>query len=239
MISCPHKFIPSNIALYEQCVHCGTYRSLAPQAPAILYASDYWDGVKRSTIRDQDHNITKHKEGGLTKSEFLFNQIWTQDRSAALEIGCAPGSLLRMLDEKAGFIKRVGIDVDADFVADIQEVAGGITDLAFGFFPETTNEWKSEQFSLVLASDVFEHVSEPVPFLIECHRLLKPDGQLLLMTPLVSPEHALPLRFFDASEHVLLHSRTHIEQLLSNTGFAKPAFARWTEGHDTVTVRRS
>lgn len=244
MISCAHKFIQSNIALYEQCVDCSTYRSLAPADPGLIYSSGYWDGVKRSQIADQDYNITKHKEGGLTKGEFLFNQIWTQDRSAALDIGCAPGSLLRMLKEKAGFDRVAGIDVDPDVEPDILKIAGEGVDVSFGLFPGASREtcqwtrWTPGQFSLILASDVFEHVPEPVPFLTECHRLLKPDGQLLLMTPLISADYTMPLRFFDPGEHVLLHSKAHIERLLDITGFAKPAFARWTEGHDTVTVRR-
>lgn len=238
-MSCQHEFAPVGFALYEQCVRCATYHSLAPSDPEAYYSSGYWDGVKRSKIIDQDYNISKHKEDGLTKSEFLFNQIWTQDRSSALDIGCAPGSLLKMLKETAGFERVVGIDVDPEVELDILKIAGENVDVLFGLFPRDTKKWNPEQFSLILASDVFEHVKEPEPFLAECHRLLQPDGQLLIMAPMISAAYAMPSRFFDADEHAWLHSQTNITSLLNDAGFTNRTFARWTEGHDTVTVRRA
>lgn len=234
-MTCPHPFRPSDIKDYEQCPQCGTYHSLTAPDPKAVYSKDYWDGTIRSTLRDQDYNISKHLERGRTKSEFLFNLIWTQDRSAALDIGCAPGTLLRMLKQDAGFERVVGVDVDRSCEEVIRDIGQHQGELRFGFFPDVFSKRKLESFSLIMAVDVFEHVPEPGLFLKACHRLLKPDGQLLMMMPLLDLE--LPKRFFDPIEHVFIHSKEHMFELCSETGF-DPKFDQWTIGHDAVSARR-
>lgn len=234
-MTCVHQYWPSPIADYQHCSRCGTYHSLTAPEPKAIYAKDYWNGTTRSTLRDQDYNISKHLENGLTKSEFLFNLIWTQDRSSALEIGCAPGTLLRMLKYEAGFERVVGVDVDRSCEEVIRDIGQHQGELRFGLFPAVYEKRKAEEFSFILAVDVFEHVHEPVPFLESCHRLLKPDGQLLMAMPLVAPE--LPKRFFEPVEHVFIHSKEHMIELCNDAGF-EPKFDQWTIGHDTVSARR-
>lgn len=234
-MTCSHDYKPSPIKDYEQCSRCRTYHSQTAPDPKTIYSKDYWNGTTRSTLRDQDYNISKHLENGLTKSEFLFNLIWTQDRSSALEIGCAPGTLLRMLKYEAGFERVVGVDIDRSCEEAIRDIGQHQGELRFGFFPAVFEKRKLECFSLILAVDVFEHVHEPEQFLKACHRLMKPDGQLLLMTPLIDLD--LPKRFFDPIEHVFIHSKEHMIELCKDAGF-EPKFDQWTIGHDTVSARR-
>lgn len=233
---CLHKYKLSPIKDYERCSECGTYHSLTAPDPKTVYAKDYWNGATRSTLLDQDFNISKHVENGLTKSEFLFNLIWTQDRSLALDIGCAPGTLLRMLKYEAGFERVVGVDVDRSCEEVIRDIGKHQGELRFGFFPDVFEKRNNMQdFSLVLAVDVLEHVQEPGLFLKACNRLLKPDGQMLIMTPLFNT--GLPKRFFDPIEHVFIHSKKHMIDLFNDAGF-DPKFDQWTIGHDTVSARR-
>lgn len=234
-MSCTHSFEPSEINDYEQCSRCGTYHSLTAPDPKAIYSKDYWNGTTRSTLRDQDYNISSHIENRLTKKEFLFNQIWTQDRSSAIEIGCAPGTLLRMLRYEAGFENIVGVDIDRSCEEVIRDIGLHKGELRFGFFPAVLEKQKPESFSLVMAIDVLEHVMEPGLFLEACHRLLKPDGQLLLMLPLFTPQ--LPKRFFEPVEHVFIHSKEHMIELCKDAGF-EPKFNQWTIGHDTVSAIR-
>lgn len=238
-MSCQHEYRASAEYRYLQCSKCDTHKSISAPDPKTIYAKDYWNGTTRSTLQDQDYNISKHTERGLTKSEFLFNLIWTQDRSSALEIGCAPGTLLRMLKHEAGFEKVVGVDIDQSCEETIRDIGKHQGELRFGFFPAVYEKRKAEEFSFILAVDVFEHVHEPALFLKACHRLLKPDGQLLIMTPLIPPPESppLPKRFFDPIEHVFIHSKEHMFELCTEAGF-DPKFDQWTIGHDTVSARR-
>jgi SAM-dependent methyltransferase len=43
--------------------------------------------------------------------------------------------------------------------------------------------WADGSIERILAKDVFEHVSDPVLFMTECHRLLQLGGPLFLKTP--------------------------------------------------------
>lgn len=242
-LSCQHRFTPCDVPDYEHCGLCGTYHSLKAPRPEEIYGKDYWSGKNGlSTFRDQNYNVEKHLERGLCKNEFVMNLIWTQDRSTALEIACAPGSLLRRLSDQ--FENVTGIEVDSSYDKDIQDMAGLKAGLLFGYFPEVTKEvFLSQEFSLIVGLDIFEHSHDPEAFLAECARLLKPDGQILLMTPMVDfPEWpkglALPARFFHPIEHVYIHSYENLFHLLTDAGFAAVKADRWTLGHETITARK-
>lgn len=43
--------------------------------------------------------------------------------------------------------------------------------------------WKSEEFDAIIATHLLEHISNPVNFMDECWRILKPDGKLCLKVP--------------------------------------------------------
>ncbi len=54
--------------------------------------------------------------------------------------------------------------------------------------PEASYDW-------VFSTQVLEHVPEPARYLAECHRLLRPGGELLLTTHGFYPEHGCPFDF--------------------------------------------
>ena len=57
----------------------------------------------------------------------------------------------------------------------------------------------------VLCNQVLEHVFEPVAFLSEVHRVLRPGGQLMLTVPFVWDEHEQPYDFARYSSFGLGH----------------------------------
>ncbi|MCI0417991.1 MAG: class I SAM-dependent methyltransferase, partial [Acidobacteria bacterium] len=172
------------------------------------------------------------------KNEFVMNLIWTQDRSAALEIACAPGSLLKRLSDQ--FDRVHGIEVDETYGPEIKALAGSKAELWFGYFHDISKSlFGPEHFSLIVGLDIFEHSHEPEAFLAECARLLKPDGQLLLMAPMVAiGSDPLPDRSFHPIEHVYIHSYENLFLLLCDAGFASIKNDRWCPGHETVTARK-
>lgn len=238
-MSCRHKWVRCYQTHYERCEHCDTYHSLTAPPPEEIYTACYWDGVTHSTITDQVYNVDVHREGGLTKSEYVLKLIRTQDRSAAMDIGCAPGVLLRRLREDAGFAWTCGVEFDAAFDDAIRS-NGHRDHLLFGGFPQATAELLDESFSVITALDVLEHSHEPQAFLAECARLLKPHGQLILMMPLVEERRAIMPRMFHPIEHVYLHSSRNLLEMLASAGFCGFRLGRWTVGHESVSaVRRA
>jgi SAM-dependent methyltransferase len=233
-MSCPHIWGPCEHEDYEHCSLCASYHSLTAVAPEVLY-SDYWSGESGlSTLLDQVYNVSIHKENGKTKNEFVLDKIAPPDKDLALEIGCAPGCLLRDL-KTFGFQFVVGIEGDPHSKTIIRK-CGHEGSIVFGLFPQVSAETKvsPDSTSLILALDVLEHSFQPKAFLAECASLLKSGGQLFLMLPLATC--ILPKRFFHSVEHVYIHSRQHIRELLLEVGFRKIRMDAWTAGHETISA---
>src|SRR5687768_5874710 len=223
---------------YGVCEFCHSYKSMVAPAPETIYDAGYWTHARgHSTLSEQVYNCERHREGGKSKYEYVLERIQVEDRSAALEIGCAPGKLLQLLRGIARFENVTGIEACAEFGPDIRHGGCFGGPLLFGFFPSITKELDAESFSLILALDVYEHSHEPEAFLAESARLLKPNGQLLLMLPLASND--LEPRFFAPEEHVWIHSLGNMAAMLKVGGFGSMDVSRWTNGHDLLSARRT
>lgn len=86
-------------------------------------------------------------------------------------------------------------------------------------------------FDLILASEVVEHVTEPLAFVRLLGRRLAPQGTLVLTTPaaeIVSPREpqAEALAAMSPGYHVFVASREGLELLLRRAGFASVAVVR-------------
>jgi SAM-dependent methyltransferase len=71
---------------------------------------------------------------------------------------------------------------------------------------------EDETFSLVLCTQVLEHVPEPSAVLAECRRVLAPGGRLALTAPLLWELHELPHDYYRYTSSGLTH-------LLDKAGF--------------------
>jgi ubiquinone/menaquinone biosynthesis C-methylase UbiE len=93
-----------------------------------------------------------------------------------LEVGCGSGDLLVGLRELGWNVE--GIDVDPLAVENSMRrglnVRQGTLE-ALGYADNT--------FDAIIMSHVIEHVHDPISLLSECFRILKPGGQLSLVTP--------------------------------------------------------
>jgi len=93
-----------------------------------------------------------------------------------LDLGCGDGRFLALM--RAAGWDVTGIDTDLAAVKNARElgipvVAGNIADAAF---PEAS-------FDAVTLSHVIEHVHDPVGLLSACRRVVKPGGQVVIVTP--------------------------------------------------------
>lgn len=85
--------------------------------------------------------------------------------------------------------------------------------------------FEDASFDTALMSEVLEHLEEPVDALREAHRVLRPDGTIILTTPLMWPLHEEPRDFFRYTPHGLRH-------VLGRAGFVDvevvPLAGQWT-----------
>lgn len=237
-MSCLHVFVPSTQPLYDECVRCGTFHSISAPPSEEVYTSDYWTHeAGHSTLEEQVYNCDVLEIDGKTKNQFLLDRINVKDRLEALEIGCAPGSMLIRLKYDAGFEYVAGIEFSEALAKETSCRINHQFPVLGARFPGALSHISRPAFDLILASDTFEHSHEPQAFLAECARLLKPGGQLLMMLPLATME-LLGTRFFEPTEHVYIHEPSNLATMLYDAEFDQIAFDRWTLGHDTVSARR-
>lgn len=126
-----------------------------------------------------------------------------------LDIGCRDGYLKRFLK---GSYQYYGIDVAPEFEAPditIQDICAG-TNFEAGFF------------DTAFCIEVLEHVTHPHSVLQEIHRILKPEGVLILSTP--NPYHFKEVlwnlfKVKDRQGHLFSWTRQTMERFSRVAGF--------------------
>ncbi len=133
-----------------------------------------------------------------------------------LEIGSSYGFFLE--EAKRAHLDCIGIDISWEAVAYAknQGLNARATDLFRAKFP-------SHSFDGVVGFHLIEHVSDPLAFLREIHRVIKPGGVILFSTPREGGylQHLLGKhwRNYRHQEHLYFFSRETMTLLLKKAGF--------------------
>jgi ubiquinone/menaquinone biosynthesis C-methylase UbiE len=93
-----------------------------------------------------------------------------------LEIGCGSGALLQDLQH---YGTAVGLDVAAPALANCRDRGLDCVSLA----DVTALPFADEQFNVVIAIDVLEHVEDDAAAILEINRVTKPGGKVILTVP--------------------------------------------------------
>ena len=200
----------------------GTLRLTNPKP--LDYCNDpYWGVDGKSTLEDQRYNLEQHMNAnGISKVDYALRRcVGTK----LLEIGCAPGSLLRVARER-GF-EAVGIEPNRAYVEEIENHSG--CQVIEGEFPVAFPMWK---FDSIVAMDVLEHVKDPEAFVSAALKLLNPGGRLVLMVPALL-EDGLFREQDMHFEHLHLFSEGHLREWLNPI-----EISRWELGHETIVVEK-
>jgi SAM-dependent methyltransferase len=116
---------------------------------------------------------------GISSERRRADLMFIDDMAPAtlLDVGCGEGSFLAAM-AKRGW-KVTGVDFD--------EAAAKAARNAHGLEVHTgtidTIVAAGMTFDVVTASHVIEHVPDPLEFLVQCRRLLRPGGRVVLRTP--------------------------------------------------------
>ncbi|HUT15031.1 MAG TPA: class I SAM-dependent methyltransferase [Anaerolineae bacterium] len=135
-----------------------------------------------------------------------------------LDIGCATGSFLHVMGQ-SGSWEVCGVEPNADAAHCARDRFG--LDVFEGTLKNAL--FSDAYFDVVTMWEVIEHLHDPRSTLLEIHRILKPEGMLVVSTPNLSSWDAT---FFgrhwmglDAPRHLYVFSPRALRQLLRRTGF--------------------
>ncbi len=73
---------------------------------------------------------------------------------------------------------------------------------------------KDNSYDIVLCLNTLEHCENPQKVLLEIHRVLKPNGKLIMSTPFMTPIHTYPQDYWRFTD-------TALRKMLSDAGFGK------------------
>ena len=136
--------------------------------------------------------------------------------ACVLEIGCGNGTMLEKMHNRGWNV--TGIEFDPDCV--VQTRSRGLRcyehDLRELSLP-------NDSFDAIYMGHVIEHLYDPRRLLIECRRVLKPNGRLSIVTPNSQSwgrkHYGKDWRGLEAPRHLQLFSPSSLRRLLEECGF--------------------
>jgi SAM-dependent methyltransferase len=119
-------------------------------------------------------------EKSLMKKEKVrkISKLMNFSNKKVFDLGCSNGTVSYFLGKSGG--DWIHCDLDYDNLITAKEI------LKNNFFqtPENTIPVKDNQFDTVLALDYLEHIDDDDNILKEIHRILNPNGKVVISTPI-------------------------------------------------------
>lgn len=115
--------------------------------------------------------------------DFLSERNLFAECNRVLDVGCGEGSILREIKIRKPHIAVVGIEPAEKTAEFAREYTGG--EVHFSLL-ELIEGHGQTSFDLIIANHVLEHVRNPVQFLVDLKRILKPNASIYVDLPDVS-----------------------------------------------------
>jgi len=229
---------------YLKCNSCGSYR--IKEFPSVewfkkFYDLDFYWRKHQTDIGNpviEKRRATDIADGRLDSWWTVLSEFIKDKRGTILEVGCAHAAFLEYLLTK-GFRQAVGIEISRDVSEWVINNVPGI-DMRTGIFPDI----EVNQCDLFVATDVLEHVLDPVRFIEGIMRVLRPGGFSFVQVPIdegLNPPfgHAFFKLFFESHEHLWIFSRIGISNIFKNAGFEIISNDRkWRVGHEIIIAKK-
>ncbi len=135
-----------------------------------------------------------------------------------LEVGCGHGAMLSNMQELGWYAEGVDFDPNAIKIAKSRGLNVQLGALKDQYYP-------SSSFDAVVMSHVIEHLHDPRDLLLECYRILKVGGRLIIVTPnAASWGHRLygkDWRGLEPPRHLHIFNRLTLLKVAEQAGFSQ------------------
>ena len=220
-VGCHAPLAPTALVLREgtlqACEECGQLLSRIGEAA-------YWESMQQFNAHEFNQPAPREvaRRFGVARRRLNTIRALLGTTSAAprvLDVGCSRGNFLQA-GAKLGF-RMEGVEPAANIAAAARAQGlvvhtGLLADVAL----------PAAAFDAITLFEVIEHLREPLPLLRECHRVLKPDGILVLSTGNTASWTVAAMQerwdYFDIAKdsgHISFYNPRSIALLGARTGF--------------------
>lgn len=207
---------------YHQCSNCGCLQIAEFPENIDKYYPSYYYSFNAETAILKRQPFIKRLIGGLRLKKLLkkdrpalryLKPIDIKFSDKILEIGCGKGRQICDLFN-LGFENIEGVD---KFIP--KEIDHG-----FGvkILKKDIQELKNDNYDLIIMNHVLEHMPEQQEVLVNCRKLLKERGYLLVAIPIIAEAFNIYKENWvqlDAPRHFFLHTVKSMNILAKETGF--------------------
>ncbi len=203
-----------------ECTNCLLIR-LDPQPSPIelgnYYPHDYWYEPEASTAARMEQ---RYRRFVLRDHLHFVERAWkeSEETGFVLDVGCGGGLFLQMLAER-NKVKTVGLDFSLD-AANIAWRRAGVPAVCSTL---SRAPFADQSCAMITMFHVLEHLYDPPNYLDAAHRLLRPDGRLILQVPNAACWQFLLLgerwNGIDVPRHLINFRLSDIDSLLDSCGF--------------------
>jgi SAM-dependent methyltransferase len=116
------------------------------------------------------------KEGDGSSHAVMLEMLDGEEPCRILDVGCSGGLLAAKLRERGHHV--VGVDI-----AEVGNVRKNTDDFYVGNLEHGLPDEVGDDFDVVIAGDVIEHLSRPTVALRELSRVVRPGGQMIISVP--------------------------------------------------------
>lgn len=154
------------------------------------------------------------------RAVFDFNVMWLKQvaNGRLLDVGCGSGEFLRFMQRLGWRVEGVDFDAEAARNAGAKHVTVHVGSLE-------AQEFADDTFDAVTLSHFIEHVHDPRRLVEECHRILRPGGRLVIVTPnSASLGHRIyreNWKYLEPPRHLHLFNRNTLWRVAERAGFTR------------------
>lgn len=146
----------------------------------LIYGQKGDFGYDRYSKYAEEIKAREYPLGWLALKEpaYLYVEEYLRHKKPLLilEVGCGEGYLTYAMKQSGHQV--TGIDVSE------QAISRALKAFGLHYKAVDIKDYKPlHKFDLIVCTETIEHLQDPVNFVSECKRLLKPEGEILLTTP--------------------------------------------------------
>jgi|GEM_PF-3153242 len=140
---------------------------------------NYLFNINTNNFWNRKYVLEKNNSENTVAYPHTFRRITEllDSKMKVIDLGCGRGQLIEMIKESRG-CDVFGVDISDVAIKAVKE--RGLNGLALRIPPVSIG---SHIFDVAIASEILEHIKNPIALIKEMVRIVKPDGLLIIAVP--------------------------------------------------------